>query len=167
MTNHSDARNEIRGLMFAYTDALDRGDLDAVAALFEHCTVSVDGLTNTAYGAKQVREFFSAVIFYKDGKPADQDDPQSTPATQHLTSNVYIEIGDDGLAATARSRFTVFQACPGLLLQPIIAGRYHDVFERHDGRWRFHKRVEYIDLVGDLSHHLAGEFIQSTGFDTP
>lgn len=167
MNNSSEARNEIRGLMFAYTDALDGGDLNAVGALFEHCTVRVNGLSNTAHGAKQVRDFFGAVIFYKDGEQADQDDPESTPATQHLTSNVYIEIGDDFLTAIARSRFTVLQSCTDLPLQPIIAGRYHDVFELHSGSWRFTERVEYIDLVGDLTHHLAEDFMQKTALDNP
>ena len=40
-------------------------------------------------------------------------------------------------------------------LQPIITGRYHDTFERHDGRWHFAERRFFVDLVGDLSQHLA------------
>ncbi|MBA6412310.1 nuclear transport factor 2 family protein [Parahaliea sp. F7430] len=162
MTNPSEARNEIRGLIFAYTDALDSGDLDEVTALFEHATIRVDGINDTAYGKDQVRAFFAAVTFYHNGNKAEQDHTHSTPATQHLTSNVHVEIGADGITATARSRFTVFQACPGLALQAIIAGRYRDSFELHDGRWRFSERVEYIDLVGDLSHHLNEDFRQKT-----
>ena len=38
--------------------------------------------------------------------------------------------------------------------QPIIAGRYHDRFVRDDGVWRFAERRFFIDLVGDLGHHL-------------
>jgi hypothetical protein len=41
-----------------------------------------------------------------------------------------------------------------LALQPIVSGRYQDVFERGDGQWRFvHRRVR-TDLVGDVSRHL-------------
>ena len=50
--------------------------------------------------------------------------------------------------------FTVLQAVPGLTLQPILAGQYHDEFERVDGDWRFTDRVILPDLIGDLSHHM-------------
>jgi hypothetical protein len=52
----------------------------------------------------------------------------------------------------------VLQAVPGeLALQPIIAGRYHDEFERHADAWRFSKRHMIPDLVGELGHHLLFE----------
>ena len=41
-------------------------------------------------------------------------------------------------------------------LQPIIAGRYSDRFERVDGVWRFSERIIHPELYGDLSHHLRG-----------
>ena len=44
---------------------------------------------------------------------------------------------DGAPVATTRSYFTVLQAVPGLTLQPILAGRYHDEFEHVDGEWRF------------------------------
>ena len=51
-------------------------------------------------------------------------------------------------------RNTVFQATEELPLQPIIAGRYEDQFERVDGRWRYTAKKYFVELVGDLSHHL-------------
>jgi hypothetical protein len=51
----------------------------------------------------------------------------------------------------------VVQATPALPLQPIIAGRYHDTFHRVDGRWCFDTRAIFVDLKGDLSHHLLFE----------
>jgi hypothetical protein len=49
----------------------------------------------------------------------------------------------------------VFQQVPGEPLQPIIAGRYHDRFERIDGVWWFAARdYTLVDLVGDLTRHL-------------
>ena len=36
----------------------------------------------------------------------------------------------------------------------ILAGRYHDTFERFDDRWCFTDRLIHLDLVGDLSTHL-------------
>jgi hypothetical protein len=95
------------------------------------------------------------VIFYKGGSTADQYDPASAPATRHLTTNLIIDVVDDLRTATARSYFTVLQGRPDFPLQPIIAGRYYDRFECIGQRWRFCERLEYIDLVGDLSRHLT------------
>jgi hypothetical protein len=51
----------------------------------------------------------------------------------------------------------VFQRTDELPLQPIICGRYHDTFHRIDGRWWFDTRIMFVDLVGDLGHHLLYE----------
>jgi len=59
--------------------------------------------------------------------------------------------------ASARSSYTVLQQTDALALQPIICGRYHDTFQRIDGRWWFATRTMFVDLVGDLSHHLLRE----------
>ena len=80
-----------------------------------------------------------------------------TPGTKHVTTNLILEFDEDGVGATARSYFTVLQAVPGLPLQPIVAGRYRDRFERGDGVWRFSERRYLIDLVGDVSHHMLTE----------
>jgi hypothetical protein len=77
---------------------------------------------------------------------------QGTPCTKHVISNVVVAV--DGVHARAQCYFTVLQARPNLPLQPILAGRYHDRFERHDGAWWFADRVIHPDLVGDLSHHM-------------
>jgi hypothetical protein len=76
------------------------------------------------------------------------------PATKHVITNVSVEI--EGDAAAARSYFTVFQARPDFPLQPIIAGRYHDRFERINGGWRHSDHLIFLDLFGDLSRHVAG-----------
>jgi len=81
--------------------------------------------------------------------------PNGTPLTKHVTTNVMVDVDESGDTATARSYFTVLQAVPGeLALQPIIAGRYRDHFERADGVWRFTGRHMVVDLMGDLGHHL-------------
>jgi hypothetical protein len=69
-----------------------------------------------------------------------------------VTTNVVIDLADD--AATARSYYLVLQQTDDLPLQPIIAGRYHDRFERVGGVWRFADRLILTDLIGDLGHHL-------------
>jgi hypothetical protein len=88
-----------------------------------------------------------ATRLYEDG----------TPRTRHVTTNVTVEVDDDAGIASARSYYTVFQQTDALPLQSIIAGHYHDTFHRVDGRWAFDTREMFVDLTGDLSHHLLFE----------
>jgi uncharacterized protein (TIGR02246 family) len=137
-----DDANAIRALVHEYAERLDAGDLDGVAALFAHATWSAPIRPEPLRGTAEVRSAYDGVILYEDG----------TPCTKHIISNVNVEV--DGDRAAARSYFTVLQARPDLPLQPIIAGRYHDGFERVDGQWRFADRMIIPDLIGDLSKHL-------------
>jgi 3-phenylpropionate/cinnamic acid dioxygenase small subunit len=133
----------IRALIHEYAELIDLGDLDGVAALFTHGTWSSPGRGTPLRGAEQVRRVYDGVILY-DG----------IPSTKHVISNVTVEIADDRTTATARSYFTVLQARPDFPLQPVIAGRYYDRFERVDDVWRFADRQIIPDLIGDLSRHL-------------
>jgi 3-phenylpropionate/cinnamic acid dioxygenase small subunit len=133
----------IRALIHRYAELIDLGDLDAVAELFTHGSWSSPGRGTPLRGAEQVRHAYDGVILY-DG----------IPSTKHVISNVTIEIADDGTTASARSYFTVLQGRPDFPLQPVIAGRYHDQFERGGDAWRFADRQIIPDLIGDLSHHL-------------
>lgn len=132
----------IRTLVHEYAERIDTGDLDGLAALFIDATWGSSGRGSRLRGAEQVRRGYDGVILY-DG----------VPCTKHVISNVTIEL-TGATTATARSYFTVLQARPDFPLQPIIAGRYHDRFERVEGRWRFADRQIIPDLIGDLSHHL-------------
>jgi ketosteroid isomerase-like protein len=133
----------IHALIHEYAELIDLGRLDAVAALFSHGTWSSPGRGAPLRGAEQVRRAYDGVMLY-DG----------IPSTKHVISNVTIEVADDGTTANARSYFTVMQGRPDFALQPVIAGRYHDRFERVDDSWRFADRQIIPDLIGDLSHHL-------------
>lgn len=133
----------VRALIHEYAELIDHGELDALAALFTHGTWSSPGRGTPLRGAEQVRRAYDGVILY-DG----------IPGTKHVISNVTIEIADDRTGATARSYFTVMQTRPDFALQPVIAGRYHDRFDRVDDVWRFADRQIIPDLIGDLSHHL-------------
>jgi hypothetical protein len=66
-----------------------------------------------------------------------------------------IDADDAAGTAHARSYFTVLQQVDDFPLQIVIAGRYHDRFERVDGEWRLTERVILCDLIGDLSRHLT------------
>ena len=135
---------QISALVYRYAELLDGGDLDGVAALFEHATWS--SARAHVQGTSAVRRMYDGVILYDDG----------TPRTKHVITNLVIEHEEGSTQATARSYFTVLQAAEGLTLQPVIAGRYHDRFEQVDGQWRFSERVIHPDLYGDLSKHMRG-----------
>ena len=134
----------IRALVHEYAERIDTGDLDGLAAMFADATWGSPGRGTPLRGTEQVRQGYDGVILY-----------EGIPCTKHVISNVTIELTGERTAA-ARSYFTVLQARPDFPLQPIIAGRYHDRFERVDGRWRFADRQIIPDLIGDLSQHLRG-----------
>jgi hypothetical protein len=49
-------------------------------------------------------------------------------------------VGEPG-TTEARAYWTLLRSVPGLPLEPIRNGRYHDRFERRDGDWRFVERI--------------------------
>lgn len=134
----------IRNLLFEYAERIDRGDITGMARLFEHASYRAGGQAPITDWRAVEQLNRRLVILYDDG----------TPKTQHVTSNVHIELDSGGDAASARSRFSVLQGAPGAPLQLIVAGRYHDRFERTAGVWRFAARHIFMDLIGDLSRHL-------------
>ncbi len=144
----SDSAREIENLIYTYAERIDAGDLDGLAALFEHgriCGIE-DGPPETVFtGSAGVRKMFDmATRLYDDG----------TPKTKHHTTNVAIYVDEAAGTAQSRSYYCVTQATPQLPLQVIVTGRYHDTFHRIDGVWWFDSRTMFIDQVGDMSHHL-------------
>ena len=166
MVDKAESRHAISKLIYGYADALDTGDLDGVAGYFEHCVIRIQDTGDTFVGAAGVREmFFRHTAYYDSEGLADPESSESLPNTKHVTTNLMIDVDDDGRSARARSYFTVLQARPGFPLQTVIAGRYHDRFEFRDGEWRFTERVEFCDLIGDLSHHLRENPLEPPGED--
>jgi 3-phenylpropionate/cinnamic acid dioxygenase small subunit len=137
----------VENLIYAYAELIDGGDLAGVAELFRHGRIeAAPGVVFE--GAEQVRRLYDgATRLYDDG----------TPRTRHVTTNVAVEVDEGAGTAAARSYYTVFQQTDELPLQPIIAGHYHDTFHRVDGAWCFDTRAMFVDLTGDLSHHLLFE----------
>jgi 3-phenylpropionate/cinnamic acid dioxygenase small subunit len=140
MTDH----DAIARLIFGYAEQMDLGDFDGVAGLFAHATLRSNLSPTVRQGTREVGALYREMVILYEG----------IPCTKHVTTNLIIDIEARGDQASARSYFTVFQARPELALQPIIAGRYHDQFSRHDGQWRFSDRLILVDLVGDLRWHL-------------
>jgi len=136
----------IRALVFTYAERLDAGDLDGVAALFEHATWRSLRRPEPLRGRAEVRRAYDVVRLHA-----------GTPRTKHVITNVVVEVYEATDRAAARSYFTVFQALRDFPLQAIACGRYHDTFERVGGVWRFADRLILTDLIGDLSHHLTSD----------
>jgi 3-phenylpropionate/cinnamic acid dioxygenase small subunit len=143
----SDARSAIEHIVYGYAELIDLGDFDGVAALFAHARYKGGGPDDPGVkGAAPVLKILETMVRrYDDG----------TPRTKHVTTNLVIDTDESEGTATARSYYTVFQQVDDLPLQPIIAGRYHDVFARTDGEWQLAERVIFCDLVGDVSRHLT------------
>ena len=131
----------ITALIHEYGFLLDRGELDAVAALFARAELSSTRGGPVRRGAGEARTLYDGVIIYDDG----------TPRTMHQLTNVTVEV--DGTVARARTYFTVLQVTD-LGLHPILAGEYRDRFTSVDGRWEFTERVFDPRLFGDLSGHM-------------
>jgi 3-phenylpropionate/cinnamic acid dioxygenase small subunit len=137
------AARAIENLIATYAELVDDGEFAAVGVLLADAEFT--GGAGSLSGADAIEGMLrDNLIVYDDG----------TPRTKHVTTNVAIEVDDEAGTAVSRSYFTVLQALPDMALQPIVAGRYHDRFERHDGRWRFVERRVRTDLVGDASRHL-------------
>jgi 3-phenylpropionate/cinnamic acid dioxygenase small subunit len=143
----ADNDREIENLIYAYAERIDAGDLAGVAELFRHGRIEAQpGVVFE--GFEKVRSLYEmSTRLYDDG----------TPRTKHVTTNVAVEVDDDAGTAVGRAYYTVFQQTDELPLQPIIAGRYRDSFHRVDGRWWFDTREMFVDLKGDLGHHLLFE----------
>ncbi len=134
----------IENLIARYAELVDAGDFSGLGALFAEGVFGGEG-DAVVRGQKAVENIFRAMVrVYEDG----------TPRTKHVTTNIRIDVDEDAGTAHSHSYVTVFQALPDMAMQPIVAGRYRDVFECRDGLWRFAERRFTTDLVGDVSRHL-------------
>jgi len=140
-----DSPTQLTNLIARYAELIDLGDLEGVADLLADAAVGAGDSPSLLSGRDAILGLYTATT---------RIHPDGTPGTKHVTTNVILDIDDDGGTASARSYWTVLQAVPGLPLQPILAGRYHDRFERRHGRWCFTERRYLIDLIGDVSHHM-------------
>ncbi|HEY7917394.1 MAG TPA: nuclear transport factor 2 family protein [Acidimicrobiales bacterium] len=141
----TDAATALGNLIARYAELIDEGDFDGVADLLGEAAVGQGDSPSLLTGRDALAALFTSTTRrYPDG----------TPRTKHMTTNLILEIDEEAGTAAARSYWTVFQAVEGLALQPILAGRYHDRFERDGQAWRFSERRYLIDLVGDVSRHM-------------
>ncbi len=143
---HSDDIQKIKNLVYTYSELLDTGDLDGLGRLFAHAVVRMAGSDNELRGADAVRGLIAQTVQLYDG----------IPRTKHVTTNLIVETDPRGVTASTRSYYVALQSLSSTSLQPILAGRWHDRFEKVNGDWRFVERTIYNDLVGDISRHIKG-----------
>ena len=138
--------DHVRNLLGEYCERIDAGDFTGVGELFADGRLATDDGAVLASGTEQVAAFYRA---------ATKLHPES-PRTKHLVVDTVLDPASDGSSIVARSSYVVLQAVDeALALQPIIAGRYVDTFKRAGDGWRWDERRFAVDLLGDLSHHLA------------
>ena len=140
----ADDYEAIKALIHEYCYRMDAGDLDGVAALFEHAELGASTHPHRMRGVAEARQNYGGVILHEDG----------TPHTMHCITNITIHFDAAGDTARSRSYFTVMQSTRESDLRPIIGGQYSDRFERVDGGWRFTERIIHPDRVSDLSLHM-------------
>ncbi|HUY65612.1 MAG TPA: nuclear transport factor 2 family protein [Acidimicrobiales bacterium] len=141
----TDTATALGNLIARYAELIDEGDFDGVADLLGEAAVGQGDSPSLLTGRDALADLF---------KSTTRRYPDGTPRTKHVTTNLIFEIDEEAGTAAARSYWTVLQAVDGLPLQPILAGRYHDRFERDGPAWHFSERRYLIDLVGDVSRHM-------------
>ncbi len=144
-----DVRSEVAvcNLVYRYAELMDEGRFEDVAdELFVHAQFVMGPEGTPKIDADAMLAVLNRmVIRHADG----------TLRTKHVITNPIVEVDEAADTATCRSYHTVFQQTDTLPLQAIVCGRYHDRFERVNGRWRFSERdYTLVDMVGDVSQHL-------------
>lgn len=142
------AIEEIRRIILTYPEASDRGELDRVGeflggVLFGEPEKPLEELTSRT-PEEASKMYGEAVIYYPDG----------TSHARHIMTNIDIDVAPDCQSATSRTTYLVLQATEGLSLRPICTGGYGDTFVRENGAWKLKVRTEWMNLKGDLSHHV-------------
>jgi 3-phenylpropionate/cinnamic acid dioxygenase small subunit len=109
-TDQESSYRAIERLIATYAELVDDGDFAAVGRLLSDATFT--GSAGSVTGRDAIEEMLrDNAIVYDDG----------TPRTQHITTNLSVEVDEDEGTAVSRSYFTVLQALPDLLYSPSSA----------------------------------------------
>jgi ketosteroid isomerase-like protein len=136
----SDA-DEITTLVHSYARLLDSGDVNGVAALFEHSTWRTLPNGSILRGTVEVRPVFEDLVA--------QDRSRHT---KHLITNLSVHVEPGATTASSHCRWTVLQGMPGGPISITLSGQYTDTFEKVDNRWRFSDRLITTDLTREPSY---------------
>lgn len=133
--------------MYRYAECIDSGDLAGVAELFANGKMTGPDGSILAEGYDDMLSFMTAIIRLYP--------PANTPLTQHVMSNLVLDIDEDSGEASGTCYYTVFQKTEDTPLQAIIAGRYRDKYHRVNSKWCFDTRQQLPLLMGDMSRHVS------------
>jgi ketosteroid isomerase-like protein len=127
-TRHALVSSEraIENLISAYAFRNDDADFTGLGDLFADAVFTLD--ETSARGRDEIEQRARAMIRVSE---------DGTSQTRHHITNLIIEVDEEAGTATAQAYWTLLQYVRGLPQQPILAGRYQNRFERHDGTWRF------------------------------
>lgn len=141
----------IKNLIYTYASYVDRAEYEALGNMFEKGAIRAnrgeDG--EALVGSDQVYAHYSGT---------NKIHESGLPQTHHIVTNVIIDPNQSRSSKVrADSCYLVLQATPRLPLQPIVAGRYTDLFSCENGTWHYVEKFIYVDLVGDIREHLNME----------
>jgi ketosteroid isomerase-like protein len=136
----SDA-DEITTLLHSYARLLDSGDVNGVAALFEHSTWRSLPNGSSLRGTAEVRPVYENLLAQERSRH-----------TRHLITNLSVDVEPGATTAFSHCRWTVLQGVPGQAIIITLSGQYTDTFEKVDNRWRFSDRLITTDLTGEPSN---------------
>ncbi len=124
------AKQEITEVLYRYSRATDRADLDLLRSVFHPNAHDDHGM--------YVGPIEGLIERWKTPSRA-------YPITQHAISNILIDL--DGAAANVESYFNAVHRKKDATgaWDELLRGRYLDRFEQRDGVWRIAKRVVIYD----------------------
>lgn len=137
----------ISRIVYSYAELLDLGDIEGCGRVFTRAVLRTDGTGDVLEGAEAVQRYIEDTVQLYDG----------VPGTKHLVTNLVVDVDGDRRSATARSYYTALQVRPAFALQPVLAGRWHDRFERDGDEWWLTERLIRPDLIGDVRFHIKGQ----------
>lgn len=141
----------IKNLIYTYASYVDRAEYEALSKMFEKGVIRANrGEEGEALaGSDQVYAHYAGT---------NKIHESGSPQTHHIITNVIIDPNQSKSSEVkAESSFLVLQATANLPLQPIVAGRYVDLFVCEKGIWHYAEKFIYIDLVGNILEHLNME----------
>jgi 3-phenylpropionate/cinnamic acid dioxygenase small subunit len=135
----------IENLVARYARCVDQAEYEELGRLFADGRITADVRDQVLSGEFAVREFYATT---------NRTHADGTARTHHIVTNLeYRAIESERVALD--SCFTVFQCTESLPLQPIVAGRYQDVFVKSRAEWRFESKHIIVAHIGNLSEHLT------------
>ncbi|MCB1614490.1 MAG: nuclear transport factor 2 family protein, partial [Pseudomonadales bacterium] len=102
MMDKVEARLQIERIIYRYAEAIDTGDLDSLASLFERGAIRIQGQQASIIGGEAVKNLIARFTSFYDqvGDKVEWRQGGVKPFTRHITSNLYFEKLEDDEAVT-------------------------------------------------------------------